>query len=67
MMMTNKCVVMIDGFFDAGMLQQALKARQQGHYHHSHNHDSSSDDRSNQSRQRRSRRDVGKKLPLIDY
>ncbi|KAJ4408871.1 carnitine O-acetyltransferase yat1 [Neurospora sp. IMI 360204] len=55
------------GFFDAGMLQQALKARQQGHYHHSHNHDSSSDDRSNQSRQRRSRRDVGKKLPLIDY
>ncbi|KHE87119.1 putative carnitine acetyl transferase FacC [Neurospora crassa] len=56
------------GFFDAGMLQQALKARQQAHYHHhSHNHDSSSDDRSNQSRQRRSRRDVGKKLPLIDY
>ncbi|KAA8634092.1 hypothetical protein SMACR_02348 [Sordaria macrospora] len=56
------------GFFDAGMLQQALKARQHGHhYHHSHNNESSSDDRSNQSRQRRSRRDVGKKLPLIDY
>ncbi|KAK1777862.1 Choline/Carnitine o-acyltransferase-domain-containing protein [Copromyces sp. CBS 386.78] len=56
------------GFFDAGMLQQALKARQQGHhYHHSHNNESSSDDRGSQSRQRRSRRDVGKKLPLIDY
>lgn len=61
----------IDGFFDAGMLQQALKARQQGrqqHHGHHHHHDSSSDDRSNQSRaQRRSRRDVGKRLPLVDY
>lgn len=58
------------GFFDAGMLQQALKARQHGRqqHHHHHHHDSSSDDRSNQSRaQRRSRRDVGKRLPLIDY
>ncbi|KAK3397148.1 Choline/Carnitine o-acyltransferase-domain-containing protein [Sordaria brevicollis] len=56
------------GFFDAGMLQQALKARQQGRqHHHHHTHDSSSDDRSQQSRQRRSRRDVGKRLPLIDY
>lgn len=52
---------MTDGFFDAGMLLQALKARQQqesgsgseGHGHHHH--------------KRAQRREIGKKLRLSEY
>jgi carnitine O-acetyltransferase len=57
----NANVVMTDGFFDAGMLLQALKARQQqesgsgseGHGHHHH--------------KRAQRREIGKKLRLSEY
>ena len=50
----------IDGFFDAGMLLQALKARGESF----ENHETKPSERAAvQAR----RRDIGKKLRLIDY
>lgn len=48
-----------DGFFDAGMLLQALKAR--GH------HDLAETKASERAQVQARRRDVGKKLRLSDY
>lgn len=51
---------MTDGFFDAGMLLQALKARGDA--------DSGSDTKSSErAAVHARRRDVGKKLHLVDY
>ncbi len=49
-----------DGFFDAGMLLQALKARNE-------NFDSGETKPSERAQVHAKRRDVGKKLRLIDY
>lgn len=49
-----------DGFFDAGMLLQALKARGE-------NFDSGESKPSERAAVQARRRDVGKKLRLIDY
>lgn len=50
---------MVDGFFDAGMLLQALKARGES----LENGETKPSERAVQAR----RRDVGKKLRLTDY
>jgi carnitine O-acetyltransferase len=49
-----------DGFFDAGMLLQALKARGE-------NYDTGETRASERAQVQARRRDVGKKLRLIDY
>jgi hypothetical protein len=57
-MRTNEMIP--DGFFDAGMLLQALKARGE-------NFDSGETKPSERAAVQARRRDVGKKLRLIDY
>ncbi|KAL2116785.1 hypothetical protein VTJ04DRAFT_8953 [Mycothermus thermophilus] len=58
------------GFFDAGMLLQALKGRNHGHHgedaHHHHGHHHHHHDGAAAAVQAR-RRDIGRKLRLVDY
>ena len=57
---TNELTDDTDGFFDAGMLLQALKARGEGF-------DSGETKASERAQVQARRREVGKKLRLIDY
>jgi carnitine O-acetyltransferase len=55
-------IIFPDGFFDAGMLLQALKAR---HVQFETTTETRASERAAQAQARR--RDIGKKLRLIDY
>lgn len=59
MMMTNE--KKIDGFFDAGMLLQALKARGESY----EGGETKASERATQQAKRRT--EIGKRLRLVDY
>lgn len=59
--MTRANIIHIDGFFDAGMLLQALKAR--GEALDQQNEPKASDRAAANAR----RREIGKKLRLVEY